>query len=83
MKPLLKRRQNKTSARRTICEVHRQVYRELLKDAQANAMAIELLEEAYIMAKKMSNKLRQYKHGYDDDWWEKNKLAGDAIDKEE
>ncbi len=27
--------------------------------------------------KKMNNKLRQYKHNYDDGWWEKNKLSGD------
>jgi len=27
----------------------------------------------------MNNKLRQYKHNYDDDgWWEKNKLSGDV-----
>ena len=40
---------------------------------------ISLLEEAYIMAKKMNFKLRQYKENYDDDWWEKTR---DEIVKE-
>lgn len=68
---------NRTSKLRTICEVHREIYDKILEDKTiknktANNM-INLLNEAYIMAKKMNNKLRQYKHNYDDDWWQQNR----------
>jgi len=61
---------------RTICEVHREIYREL-KKRNSDEPLLEKLEEAFNMAKKMNNKLRQYKHNYDDGWWEKHKLDGD------
>ena len=61
---------------RTICEVHREVYREL-KSRDENDFLLEKIEEAFNMAKKMNNKLRQYKHNYDKGWWEENKLKGD------
>jgi hypothetical protein len=58
---------------RTICEVHREIYRMLKADGvKDDSLLVELLYEAYIMAKKMSQKLRQYKHNYDDNWWKKN-----------
>ena len=63
---------------RTICEVHRQLYR-LLKD-HPDPLIGELLHEAFDMGKKMDNKLRQYKHGYDEGWWKKNRLSGRALD---
>ncbi len=66
--------------RRTICEVHRELYR-LLNTEENKDTVIPLIEEAYVMAKKMNNKLRQYKYHYDDGWWEKNKLHGEPIDK--
>ena len=61
---------------RTICQVHRDIYDLLLNeniDSDVANKLIDLLDDAYIMAKKMNNKLRQYKHNYDDDWWEKNR----------
>lgn len=65
-----------TQKTRTICEVHREIYRELTK-RDANDFLLKKIEEAFNMAKKMNNKLRQYKYNYDDGWWEKNKLSGD------
>jgi hypothetical protein len=67
---------NIVSEFRTICEVHREIYDILLTidvDEKVANTLIEKLEEAYKMAKKMNNKLRQYKHNYDDEWWEKNR----------
>jgi len=58
---------------RTICEVHREIYDILevhFKDSKHYNDVICKLEEAYIMAKKMNKKLRQYKFDYDNDWWE-------------
>jgi len=67
---------------KTICEVHRVIYRKLKDDAEKNAEVIELLYLAYGMAKKMNNKLRQYKYNYDANWWKKHKFDGDNLDKE-
>ena len=62
------------NAKRTICEVHRELYdiayTELPESSQ-RARIMALLEEAYLMGKKMNAKLRQYKFDYDDGWWEK------------
>ena len=38
-----------------------------------------LLRLAFIMGKKMDNKLRQYKGRYDGGWWKKNRLAGGEL----
>jgi len=59
--------------KRTICEVHREIYDILSEDEDKNKQAIDLLQEAFTMAKKMNQKLRQYKHNYDDGWWEETK----------
>tara|TARA_B100000282_G_C31623131_1_gene440301 strand:- start:378 stop:632 length:255 start_codon:yes stop_codon:yes gene_type:complete len=73
-------------SKRTICEVHREIYRYVNKmfedgslDESSHAYIDLRLKEAFLMAKKMNNKLRQYKHNYDDGWWEKNKFAGEKI----
>lgn len=66
---------------RTICEVHREIYRDL-KARNPNDPLLVKVEEAFNMAKKMNNKLRQYKHRYDDGWWEKNRLAGGEVEEE-
>lgn len=62
---------------RTICEVHREIYDIIIKDKtisdELSNELIELLEDAYVMAKKMNAKLRQYKHNYDDGWWEEQR----------
>ena len=64
---------------RTICEVHRQIFQELRRRNQLDPL-LELLREAYTMAKKMNNKLRQYKHNYDDGWWEEHRLDGEDLE---
>jgi hypothetical protein len=73
---------------RTICEVHREVYRELFdcfynKQGNISQESFNFLtshmEEAFEYAKKMNNKLRQYKHNYDDGWWETHRLDGGEI----
>jgi len=79
----LKEHSNRVAKRETICEVHRRIYRKLIENPNENAWLIGQLEIAYDMAKKMNNKLRQYKNGYDDGWWKKNRLAGDSIDKKD
>jgi len=73
---------------RTICEVHREMYQELLRlpntydlDKQRRARLMALLKEAFPMGKKMTNKLRQYSKGYDAGWWKLNRLAGGEIDE--
>ena len=61
---------------RTICEVHRELYDILFVEMKENGRyddVLGMLEEAYGMAKKMDAKLRQYKHNYDDNWWEKER----------
>ena len=73
---------NKPVPFRTICEVHREIYREL-KARDENDPLIDKIKEAYTMAKKMNNKLIQYNRGYADGWWEANKLNGDDITKED
>ena len=73
----------RVSATRSICEVHRELHDILMSEKSIpNDVAdqmITLLEEAYIMAKKMNNKLRQYKFNYDDGWWEQ---SNDELIKE-
>lgn len=66
---------------RTICEIHREVYRDLVASGMSEKDPIIIkLKEAYDMGKKMNNKLRQYKYDYDEGWWKMNKLAGGTID---
>lgn len=57
---------------RTICEVHRELYDLAYENLAGDVLNIfeTKLEEAYVMAKKMDGKLRQYKNNYDNDWWE-------------
>jgi|TARA_B110000908_G_scaffold150147_1_gene183947 hypothetical protein len=64
----------KSQKKRTICEVHREIYDIIIElipeDSRRTEVEIKL-EEAFEMAKKMNAKLRQYAYNYDDDWWEK------------
>ena len=71
---------------RTICEVHREIYRyinKMLENGDLEESSYEYidvrLKEAFKMAKKMNNKLRQYKHNYDSGWWERNRYTGGDI----
>jgi hypothetical protein len=69
--------------KRTICEVHREIYDILCEDKEKNKLVIDLLEEAFIMGKKLNYKLRQYKSNYDDNWWEitKKKIVLEKLSK--
>jgi len=67
----------RTSPHRTICEVHREMYEVFLNDPTVDVdfsnKMIDLIEEAYIMAKKMNAKLSQYKNNWDESFWEKQR----------
>jgi hypothetical protein len=66
--------------KRTQCEVHREIYRDLKRRGISESdPVITKLRDAYDMGKKLNNKLRQYRYNYDDQWWEDNKLAGGEI----
>jgi len=65
-------------SKQTICEIHRRIYRELVA-RNPNDPLIPLLQQAFDMAKKMGNKLRKYKHDYDEEWWEVHKLDGGEL----
>jgi hypothetical protein len=61
------------SSRRTICEVHREIYDACCAMPEnEKAQLRELVLEAFIMAKKMDAKLREYKSDWDDGFFEKN-----------
>ena len=71
---------------RTICEVHREMYRQIYTlyekgEIEENDYKLftSRLEEAFNYAKKMNNKLRQYKYNYDDGWWQGHKLDGGQL----
>lgn len=81
---------NKIQKFRTICEVHREIYdiMQQFPDSPEKQDIENKLEEAFLMAKKMNAKLRQYKFNYDDGWWEqqsqemqdeKNKLRNGGV----
>lgn len=57
---------SKTYQRRTICEVLREIY----DLTEGNKEVTDKLQDAYVMAKKMDAKLRQYHGNYDAEWWE-------------
>lgn len=61
----------RTSAWRTICEVHREIY-----DASEDAKVRDLVLEAFVMGKKMEKKLREYKTDWDAGMWETNEDHG-------
>ena len=68
--------------RQTICELHRRMYRELIR-RNPNDPLIPLLKDAFDIGKKMSNKLRKNKHDYDDGWYELHKYDGGELSEEE
>jgi len=67
----------------TICEVHRKMYRILMQNAEQNAEIISLLKEAFVMAKKMSNRLRSYDGDLGYEWYQAHKTDGGSIDENE
>jgi hypothetical protein len=70
--------QEKPHSKKTICELHRCIYRELVRRDPKDPL-IPLLQQAFDMAKKMGNKLRKYKDDYDDGWYEVHKLDGGHL----
>ena len=56
----------KTTSQRTICEVLREIY----DITEGNREVTDRLQDAYVMAKKMDAKLRQFHGNYDQEWWE-------------
>ncbi len=58
--------------KRTYCEVLRDIH-DIVATRGNMPEVVDLLEEAYGMGKKMDAKLRQYKNGYDNDWYEETK----------
>ena len=77
----------KREQRRTICEVHREIYRKLNSLKEENLLSDEnfqyltsRIKEAFDSGKKMNNKLRQYKYDYDEGWWAANKLDGGQLE---
>jgi hypothetical protein len=63
----------KSSSWRTICEVHREIYdaTDGLPDEVKNQIR-ELVIDAFIMGKKMDNKLKAYKADWDSGFYELN-----------
>ena len=76
-----KRPNNEREKKETICDVHRDAYQLISSNEQLleedKLFLLERLETAFKMGKSMDAKLRQYKHNYDQDWWEKAKKAWD------
>jgi hypothetical protein len=71
---------NRKSRKRTICEIHRELYRELISHGYTeDSHCIHLLREVYPLGKKVVNKLRQHKHNFDNGWYEKNKTRGAPL----
>jgi len=70
----------------TICEVHRKIYwklKNISPSFELNEEIAELTKEAYVMAKKMSNKLLQYSRNLGSDWYQAHRLDGGKIDDNE
>jgi len=59
---------------RTICEVHRELADKVHESAMGDEKEafLDLIAEAFDMAKRMNRKLRQYKSNYDEGMWEPN-----------
>jgi hypothetical protein len=63
----------KASSFRTICEVHREIFDLAERMAWADRVALkELVIDAFIMGKKMDDKLKSYKADWDAGFYELN-----------
>lgn len=72
----LRQIRGRVSSWRTICEVHREIYdiaEELPEPVRSKVM--DLVIDSYVMAKKMNDKLREYKSDWDSGLWVRNDLA--------
>ena len=63
----------RVSSWRTICEVHREIY-DIAEDLPGSIKEKlqDLVIDSYIMAKKMNEKLRDYKSDWDSGLWVRN-----------
>lgn len=59
--------------KRTICEVHREIYDRLDELGLTSDAIVPLLEEAYALGKKMDAKLRQHDLKKGPDWYAKER----------
>ena len=60
---------------RTICEVHKEIYERVYSGQPAETI-IPLLDEAFLMGKKLVARLEHYKFGESDKLWVKNDNSG-------
>jgi hypothetical protein len=67
--------------KRTICEVHLEIYDRLDELGLEKDPVIALLEDAYLLGKKMDAKLRQYNLRKGDDWYaaEREKAMSETL----
>lgn len=68
--------------KRTICEVHRELYDRLDElGIPEDDPAVKYLEDAYLLGKKMDAKLRQYNLRKGDDWYaaERDRVATETL----
>lgn len=75
----------------TLCEVHRKMYALLINESawtpemvgESRKVLLEQVKEVFVMAKKVSNKLKQYHCEYGSDWYQVHKLDGGNIEQNE
>lgn len=67
--------------KRTICEVHREIYDRLEVLDLADDPVIAMLEDAYALGKKMDAKLRQYGEARSPEWYaaERARVLDDTL----
>src|SRR6056300_567245 len=72
-KPIDKLDINHTKDKKTICEVHKEMYDIISKFPNDNDKIIlmEKLQEAFLMAKKINIRLHKHTFNHSDDWYEK------------
>lgn len=66
---------------RTICQIHREIYQELIKDNLDKGIILFKLKEAFECGKKMSNRLRMYKDDLSQYWYNNHKLDGGELNE--
>jgi len=66
--------EHRASFRRTLCEVLREIWDiiDVVKEEDLRQELQARIVVAYDMGKRMSRKLREYKHGWDEGFWEDN-----------
>jgi len=72
-KPIDKINIDDTKHKKTICEVHKEMYYIIstFPNNSNKVILMEKLQEAFLMAKKMTIRLHKHKFNHSDDWYEK------------